>query len=629
MSPSVGQRVVSHGEPYVVTEVGADHRVVLKCLKNAEEYTLDLHDEAARNLILGPDDTDGDPNETTSSLQGLEGKRLEAFKRRLEAIMPLANLPHRSSADVEDRAKEVGMSSRTLFRLLARHKSFGPEGLMIPESFGGKGRPRVDRVTEGIIKTILENYYLSKQRPKPTVAYRLIEAECAKQRAPPPCLNTLYDRINHLDLGLRTKARLGTKAFGEAFELRGGVFREQQFPLQTVEIDHTKIDLLVRDEATQEVVSRVWLTTALDVYSRCVWGYYLGFEEPSANTVGLVMAMGTMQKDDLVTKFGLTDWPVYGIPYQIHTDNGKDLVSWSVEAGCIANTIQIARRPVHVPRYGGHVERIVRTFNDQFIHTLPGTTFSNPRERGEYDFEKEAALTMKDLEKLLLMFIVNEYHNTIHRTLGMTPLNKWKRGVEEPYWQPQLPVDPEKYRRDFLPIVEPDGLRHVEKDGVHYRNQVYYSPELSSIQHRGVGSASANQHRVRYDPFDMRHLYLYDEVTKRQIQLTQKDPPDEPYTLRELIAEQAQRRADGFDRTSESVRLLSIIQRREALDSLAADNKKARKEMARTRRQLEMHQRSKKEASPEPIQPDSDIEFEPTIDPQGIRLMYGEYDGGV
>lgn len=64
------------------------------------------------------------------------------------------------------------------------------------------------------------------------------------------------------------------------------------------------------------------------------------------------------------------------------------------------------------PHYGGIVERIIGTALQQ-IHELPGTTFSNPTERGQYDSEQMAALTLDELEKWLTLAVAT-YHGTVH-----------------------------------------------------------------------------------------------------------------------------------------------------------------------------------------------------------------------
>ena len=87
------------------------------------------------------------------------------------------------------------------------------------------------------------------------------------------------------------------------------------------------------------------------------------------------------------------------------------------------------RRPVKTPEYGPYVERFFGTLEEQFVHTLPGTTMSNIHQKGSYNSASHAKLTVREFEKRLLEYIVNQYHITIHRGIGMTPLEKWKRGA--------------------------------------------------------------------------------------------------------------------------------------------------------------------------------------------------------
>ena len=63
--------------------------------------------------------------------------------------------------------------------------------------------------------------------------------------------------------------------------------------------------------------------------------------------------------------------------------------------------------------YPDDIERLLGTILRE-IHNLPGTTFSNPRERGEYDSEAKAAMTLAELEKWLATYIVEVYHQRMH-----------------------------------------------------------------------------------------------------------------------------------------------------------------------------------------------------------------------
>ncbi|OBQ12811.1 MAG: hypothetical protein AN482_06325 [Anabaena sp. LE011-02] len=50
--------------------------------------------------------------------------------------------------------------------------------------------------------------------------------------------------------------------------------------------------------------------------------------------------------------------------------------------------------------------------NDQLFSTLPGYTGSNVQERPE-DAEKDAKLTLRELEQLIVCYIVDRYNQSI------------------------------------------------------------------------------------------------------------------------------------------------------------------------------------------------------------------------
>jgi putative transposase len=70
--------------------------------------------------------------------------------------------------------------------------------------------------------------------------------------------------------------------------------------------------------------------------------------------------------------------------------------------------------------------------SDDLIHQLPGTTFSNVKQRGAYPSEAKAAIDIETLTHLLVKWIVDYYHDRPHRGLaGKTPLEVWREGCSE------------------------------------------------------------------------------------------------------------------------------------------------------------------------------------------------------
>lgn len=59
----------------------------------------------------------------------------------------------------------------------------------------------------------------------------------------------------------------------------------------------------------------------------------------------------------------------------------------------------------------------------QRVHELPGTTFSNPGQRGGDDADKMSALTLTELERWLTLAVAG-YHGSIHGSLNQTPAGR-------------------------------------------------------------------------------------------------------------------------------------------------------------------------------------------------------------
>ena len=78
------------------------------------------------------------------------------------------------------------------------------------------------------------------------------------------------------------------------------------------------------------------------------------------------------------------------VPRIIHVDNGAEFHAARVRAGLRGTCDRLTYRPPGTPRFGGHIERLIGTMMGA-VHLLPGSHFSNVRERGDLDPEKTAS----------------------------------------------------------------------------------------------------------------------------------------------------------------------------------------------------------------------------------------------
>lgn len=612
LSVKKGDKVSVGNEIYSIEDAKQIDKAKIRSDTSGEVYPADLTNKL-RNNVAGQ----------SAHNQGFltqDEKQYERFSKKMEVVRRLQHLPNRTTKDVEKVSAELGYSARTSFRILARYRAEGQRGLLRSANFGGKGKPRINREAEAILQQLLSEY-LSDQRKSASIIYEEIFSECHKYGIKkPPSYHTVLRRIKQLDDRVVVESRLGSKAFSQKYGISQGSYVDNKHPLQTIMIDHNKLDIFLRDEITNEVLGKPWLTIGIDAYSRCIWGYHLGLDSPSADTDALTIRMGCFRKDKLVELFHLSEWPVFGIPSQIHTDNGKDFRAKLLERGCKWYDIDLIRRPVKRPQYSAIIERFFKTLNTKFIHNLPGTSRSNIADKGDYDSEKNSLLTIKDLERLLLEFIVNQYHNQLHSGLNMTPLQKWKSGLEgkNPYGCPFIPTEPEdeeRFREDFLCFVEPDGKRVLERDGVHFKDLTYYAPELETLPQ--YESGNKKKYFIRFDPSDVRFVYIYDDANDCYYKLKSKDAPSEPCSLQDLLSARAILRKEEKYGAEEYIVWETILRRREFLREKEIESKKIRKEIASARwkgdirRRTGLPEKTDDVETPVYSSPGSSIDFDP------------------
>jgi putative transposase len=257
------------------------------------------------------------------------------------------------------------------------------------------------------------------------------------------------------------------------------------------------------DSLTRAPIQRPWLTLAIDVCTRCVVGFHLSLEAPSATSVALCVAHAVLPKSLWLAERKIeAAWPVHGLFTRLHLDNGKDFHSEALRRGCEQYGISIDYRPVRTPHYGGHIERLIGTMMGK-VHLLPGTTYSNIAEKGNTDPEKTAAMTIDELERWLVQAIAGVYHRSVHRVLGIAPLAAWERGlagdgVTPGCGEPASVSDPRRFLIDFLPLER----RLIRREGISLHSIHYWSDILRAW----IGEPQKVM--VRYDPRDLSRLYL-------------------------------------------------------------------------------------------------------------------------
>ncbi len=480
------------------------------------------------------------------TLVDLSQKEFDKATERFNIIKPLLDMEKRTAKDVEKVANKSKKGIATIYRWLSAFEEFQTVSSLATrrEFCGAKGKSRLDESVNVIINNIIEELYLNKQQYALETIYEKIVFQCQSIDKQPPTKNTIRNRIKSIHPKLIAKHRRGLRVN----ETRGmpNSFPEVKMPLDIIQIDHTKVDVMLVDEETRQDIGRPYITVAIDVYSRMIYGFYISLEAPNYFSVGQCLLNAILPKDDFIRKYNVKgEWPVYGLPRKVHMDNGKDFRSISLHNFCQEYRIEDIYRPVARPEFGGAVERVIGTSMKK-MHDLPGSTGSNIFEKGTYNSSEEAAMTIDELERWYLDFVINIYHKAEHSSLGMSPEEKFYQGLlgvgedKSIPFLPTVPVDTLKLRMALLPKID----RTVQKNGITIDYITYFSETLRKwivpSQYKKLNPNYDNSVICRRDPRDISKIYVYDKDINEYITVPYADirkPKMNLSELREAIAE--------------------------------------------------------------------------------------------
>jgi putative transposase len=94
---------------------------------------------------------------------------------------------------------------------------------------------------------------------------------------------------------------------------------------------------------------------------------------PSVTSIGMCLTQACLPKEPWLLARGLNhlQWPLCGLMDVLRADNGRDFRGEPLRRGCREHGIQLDFRPIAIPHFGGHIERLIGTMMGR-IHLLPG-----------------------------------------------------------------------------------------------------------------------------------------------------------------------------------------------------------------------------------------------------------------
>lgn len=271
-----------------------------------------------------------------SGTVSLTDDRWSEARRRAAIIGPLADLSSVSQQAAEEAGHNLGLTARTVYTLLrAWRRSGGSVPMLTPvKPDGGRGKIRLETASEAIIGDAVERFYLTAQKPRLSAVVKEIRRRCRIAGLKAPASNTVKARINQLRPDKVLAKREGSKA-AQRLKPAPGATPEARGPLDVIQMDHTKIDVIVVDPVSRLPIGRPFLTVAIDEFSRCIVGICVTLDAPSATSVGLCLTHTAMEKGPWLERMNADcAWPMRGKPKRIYVDNGVDFHSEGLRRGC-------------------------------------------------------------------------------------------------------------------------------------------------------------------------------------------------------------------------------------------------------------------------------------------------------
>lgn len=534
---------------FVVLRRLSDRRLQFENVQDGEILTLNNAEvlaKYAKNEIrfVATQDPDGQPldkplaEKIERELSALSEPLLNKVKRQLlyvkavELIRPLGIAKARIEQAIKQVAAKIAdtdpPSWTTAYRWWRSFISAGRDPRALIPAWGKRGnhKPRHQPEVYAAVRQARDEVYLTQDRSSvDDVAARatcLIDDENRLRgpddQLPIPRRKFLYKIIHEIDPYDRMVARYGKRAADIAFRVSMRGPRPTR-PLERVEMDHTKADIFVIHHKYLLPLGRPWITTCLDVATKCPLGFYVGFEPPSTLSVMGCLKHAILPKTyvkDLYPAIQNT-WDCHGIMESLVVDNDLAFHSMHLERACLRHGIDIQFTKVKIPWYKGSEERFQKTLNHDLLHGKPGTTFSNIFERADYDPAKHAVITLDVLIEVLHRWIIDVY---CQRPQGKgkdrdIPADRWAKAIVAV--PPALPASAADLDVTLGDTVE----RKVWHYGIELNGLLYNHESLGGLRHKHGKKLSVT---VVYSPGDLSRIFVQEPGADRYIEVPSNDP---------------------------------------------------------------------------------------------------------
>jgi hypothetical protein len=388
-----------------------------------------------------------------------------------------------------------------------------------------------------LFRVSLDKFYYSSKRPTLKKAYELMIAEYfASKReidgVSIPIIETgkaipsfgqfryWINKWRMQDIKKEVSTREGSRKYHQQYKpVLGSTQQDVDAPGSVFQIDSTVLDLtIVSSFLRGKILGRPTFYLVVCGYSHMITGYHLTLEPPSWEGAMMSLICACESKVDLCRRYGIEirehDWPSVGLPQFLLADRGELIFGKTLSMIEHLN-IGVQNTPPFFPHWKSLVERYFGILQHHATPSLPGAVYKDAKERGVRDNRITASLTLEEITKIIIKFILHynkehylaDYIRTAHQieeNVSPIPVELWNYGI--------------KYRSGRLRQVSQDILRFnmlpsekaiVHANGIKWRGMLYSCDtalkERYFIRARTKGSFKCD---VSFDPRNVSQIYL-------------------------------------------------------------------------------------------------------------------------
>lgn len=421
----------------------------------------------------------------------------------------------------------------SVYRWLKKYKQSEGDihALVSNVSKKGNRKSRLAPEVYSIIQQAIEEIYLSRNQGSVKDTYDRVIVLIVEENRYRQSLNlpeikipsyvTIGTIIKKIPSHERDKARLGKRTADLIHRpVSVGQGANPTRPLEVVEIDHSSLPFYVLDNEYRLPVGLPYLTSAVDLYSQTVIGYYLTFDNPSYLSVMYCLLHSIRSKEYVKSQYTRVknDWNSYGLMETLKVDNGSDFKGKSLKDACRELKINLDFCPVRMPWYKGTVERFFGGIQQQLGGQIPGNC-SKFLESNDYDPKKQAVVTLQEFQEIIHKFFIDIHNQSSHTKLKSTRASVWNHGVQS--YPVSLPSSDDNLRVLLGDIDE----RTIQREGIVLEYIYYNSDRLQALRDRYEATdlrksnnrKGKEKAKFKYNRNDLSVIYVFDPQTREYI----------------------------------------------------------------------------------------------------------------